>query len=251
MAIYPYLAYLNLNSAGEELYNSIVDGFYSYSIKVTQNLSLNHGNVISDTVARLSQEGNENLPSYVYKLWIGGHKDLVKTCLPKTYEAIFNEDDVVLISKKFKMALKLSVNKDSDGDREVWGDVEDKTSAKVAWQLLPVWTNNRVSFKLKNQDKMMFLKMGLWPDSINDRDVFGSETNEELKHLWNLVPLTVDNKYYFHIVNRQFGLGLKLAETTGALGDRKLWGHNGDLNFEPARFTWSIKQFSTEYKDDV
>ncbi|CAG9788901.1 unnamed protein product [Diatraea saccharalis] len=239
-----YLAYLNINDTISELYDSIVNGNYSYAVKLTQNLSVKNGFAITNVIEKLTQEVNSNLLSYGYKLWSSGERDIVHNYLPHSFSLIFNEgNNVVLINRRYDLALKLDAGKDSNGDRKVWGDSSDKTSRRIVWQMLPIWYNNKVYFKLKNWDCNQFLKMGLYPDDIKDRPVYGDTKHDEMRHTWYLEPVLLGDIRSFFITNRQFSQRLKLAVSADSIGDRQLWGHNGDINKNDlSRFLWDIKK---------
>ncbi|CAH0401031.1 unnamed protein product [Chilo suppressalis] len=242
-----YLAYLNINDAIDELYGNIIDGKYSQAVKLTRNISdtNNHGvfhhGMIAHVVEKLAQEMNPNILSYGYKLWSSGEKEIVKKYLPNSFPLIFDENDVILMDRQYNLALKLDVNIDSAGDRKVWGDSRDKTSRRVIWKVLPIWENSKVHFKLKNLDCNQFLKMGLYPDGIKDRPVYGDNKHDEMRHTWYLDPVFLNGKYSFFIRNRQFGQKLKLAVKEDSYKDRRLWGHYGDINDNDLpRFLWDI-----------
>ncbi|KAL0901077.1 hypothetical protein ABMA27_006399 [Loxostege sticticalis] len=223
----------------EELYKNIVQAKYSDAVNVTKDISSRgHGDIITSVVNRLAQEGNRNLLSYVYQLWLSGQNDILQHT-PKPIQAIFSEW-VILKQKKFGLPLKMDVKTDSDGDRVVWGDASDKRSLRVNWKLIPFWENNCVFFHAQNMEHNMFLKLEVKPDSIGDRGAFGSTDSGTTRHDWILEPVVIDGEVFFYIVNREYNQGLKLAMSTDSLGDRKLWGHNGDFHREPSHFAWSI-----------
>ncbi|XP_063829138.1 microvitellogenin-like [Ostrinia nubilalis] len=236
-----HIAYLNGTEITQELYKSIVQGSYSHAVKTTKYIiDNNHAAYITSVVEKLAQEGNRNLLSYVYQLWISGERRAVENHMPTVFKRIF-DDNVTLVQKEYGQALKLGVNIDGDGDRTAWGDSKDVTSDRVQWKLLPVWENNQVFFKIKNIDYNMFLKLEIYEDQIGDRGAFGSSGDGTQRHIWILEPVVIDGFMFFYIINRQFSQGLKLQMSADSMGDRKLWGHNGNIHQDPSHYAWAIK----------
>lgn len=153
---------------------------------------------------------------------------------------------MVLINKKYGLALKLAAYTDNDGDREVWGDSKDIISKRVVWKLVPFWEDNRVFFKIMNIDCNMYLKLGLMADNEGDRGAFGAGTTEDggdAIYAWLLEPFEKDGEIQFRIINRLYSQGLKLAVAEDSMKDRRLFGHKGDIYKDDKRFSWYIRKY--------
>ncbi|XP_026735477.1 LOW QUALITY PROTEIN: microvitellogenin-like [Trichoplusia ni] len=178
---------------------------------------------------------------YAYNLWNKGAKEIVTKYFPVPFKHIFNEDHVDYVDKKYNQALKLDLKTDQINDRLAFGDSTDKSSKKVSWQIIPVWENNELTFKLYNVEHDMFIKLDANVDNLGTDGLGGSTNSNESRHRFTLEPFIVDDKLVFVIINYRYGQGLKLDANANAEGDRLLWGHNGDARANYDRFKWIIE----------
>ncbi|KAJ0179154.1 hypothetical protein K1T71_004866 [Dendrolimus kikuchii] len=237
-------AYLNLTAFNDELYYNITSAKYDDAIKICQELSkANYQNVIVAVVDRLLQGDNAKTMTFAYKLWVGGSQDIVTKCFPSEFDIILRSENVKIISHYYDQALKLDANVDMYNDRLGWGDSKDKTSHRVSWKFLPLEDDNRVAFKIQNNEHTMFLKLDVNYDSYGDRKCWGSNNSNEQRHKWFLEPQRFNNKIVFFIVNREYQQGLKLDAHVDIYGDRLLWGNNTNNNItgNPNYFSWLIQ----------
>lgn len=235
-----YIAFLNVSSLRDELYEKVTKGSYDNAVNITQSMKIKNGETINEIVTKLIGAGSRNIMAYAYKLWHADAKDVVRNYFPTSFRLIFNEDNVKIINKQYYLALKLDANKDSYNDRLAWGDSSDKTSKRVSWNIIPVWDANSVTFKLYNVDCDMYLKLDYNEDNIGDRKAWGSNNSGEVRHRYYLEPVMKNETLAFFIINCQFQQGLKLDMHVDSIGDRLLWGHNGTVYNNDERFRWII-----------
>ena len=226
----------------EELYNDVVDGKYDNAVKTAKSLGAPAGFLIKGIVTRLISSVPRNVMSFAYKLWNGDAKDIVRKYFPDAFQHIMGEDDVTIVNQEYQLPLKLDVKTDRDNDRLAWGDNRRiLTCHRVSWNLIPCWTGSKVVFKLYNVDCEMYLKLDLRVDSLGDRQVWGSSYSGEDRHKYYLEPMIKNDTLVFFIINYEYDQGLKLDVDMDSLGDRLLWGHNGNVYTDRERFRWIIE----------
>ncbi|XP_075990942.1 microvitellogenin-like [Anticarsia gemmatalis] len=243
-----HLAFLNVTTAKSELSKLIINGAYDDAVTLSKNLISDSDGSLSNVVQGLitaDSTTNTKLMAYAYKLWNNGAKDIVRNHFPDQFKLIFGQENVTICNKGYLQALKLSAAVDSSNRRSVWGDNDDMKSKRVCWQLIPVWLNNSVTFKLYNVDCDMYLELDVNADSDGDRNTWGSKNSAEESLKYYLEPIIKDGEIQFYIVNSQYRQGLKLAINADSEGDRRLYGHNGDIYNGEGRFRWAIAAWSS------
>lgn len=196
---------------------------------------------IANTIESLLSAEPEHVINFACALWITGENHIVKTFFPKEFELLFNGDKVRIVNQKYNLPLKLGLDVDDDGDRALWGNAINVHDERLEWIFYLSWCNDRVVFKIKNLEREMYLKLNYKVDNIGDRAVWGNNLKISQNRLtWSLVPVWKNKTMHFHIINKEFGLGLKLAVATDNLNDRRAYGHAGTLAKDPERFMWRI-----------
>ncbi|CAH0596380.1 unnamed protein product [Chrysodeixis includens] len=237
-----FMAFVNVDSLEEEIFQFVKNGKYDNARKLTIGLDKDNKNeVITKAIKKLVDTSTSNIMAYSYNLWNNGAKEIVTKYLPSSFKHIFNEDHVTITDKKYNQALKLDAKTDKINDRLAMGDAFDRSKKKVSWQILPIWENNELTFKLYNVEYHMYVKLDANVDNLGDRLAWGSTNSNETRHRFTLEPSIVDDKLVFVIINCRYGQGLKLDANANADGDRLLWGHNGDARANYDRFKWIVE----------
>lgn len=225
----------------EQLYNNVIVGDYTNAVAQTRDLANEQKfDVIEDVVTRLLRDAKRNVIEYAYQLWINGLDATVKQHFPIQFRLIIDGNFVKFINRRDGLALKLAIDTDGDGDRLSYGDAHDKTSHRVSWKMIPVWDNNRVYFKILNTHRNQYLKLEVSSDGAGDHKAFGSDESDTYRHQWYLYPVKYENDVLFYVFNREYSQALKLGRDVDSMGDRMLWGHNGNVLGNPEIFGWFI-----------
>nr|AXY55009.1 microvitellogenin [Maruca vitrata] len=231
----------NPNDSKVILRNYVLNSKFNDAVRLCKEFSFsNYSNTINDVVTELILQKNRKVMDFAYRLWNDGGQRVVAKYFPKIFEKVMNEKDVKIISKIRSQALKLAVDMDRDRDRMAWGDVSDKSSQRVKWRFMPIWRDGSVTFKLMNVDCGMFLKLAAYTDSYKDREAWGAFGSSTNRHCWYLDPVMLNGELLFFVVNKEYGLGLKLDANPDSAGDRQLWGHNSSVHNDPEYFGWRI-----------
>ncbi|KAG6463355.1 microvitellogenin-like [Manduca sexta] len=239
-----YRAYVNAKEMENQLYEAVTGWSFDTAVKISQSLKESGGgSTIVDVVNKLLQQGIRATTPFAYKLWNSGEKEIVNNYFPDAFKLIFNGDNIKIVSNYYNMALKLDANVDYYNDRLGWGDKSDHSSNRVSWTLLPIWENNNVIFKIRNNEHSMFLKLDVNVDSYGDRKCWGSNSSNELRHTWKLEPVKLQGNVVFFIVNCEYDQALKLDANVDSYGDRLLWGNNGNVVNNPRYFGWLVQSW--------
>lgn len=242
-----HMAFLNIDSLKEEILHFVQNSKYDNARKLTIGLDDDNKNeVITKAIKKMIDTRTNNIMEFAYNLWNNGAKEIVTKYFPAPFLHIFNEDHVTIVDKKYNQALKLDLKTDQINDRLAFGDSTDKSSKNVSWQIIPVWENNELTFKLYNVEHHMFIKLDANVDNLGDRRAWGSTNSNESRHRFTLEPFIVDDKLVFVIINYRYGQGLKLDANAKSEGDRLLWGHNGDARANYDRFKWIIEAWKND-----
>lgn len=231
-----------MGSLEDELFQSLKNGKFNNARNLTKDLDNDNNNeVITKAIKKLIDTNVNDVMGYAYNLWNNGCKEIVSKYFPVSFKHIFNEDHVTIVNKEYNQALKLDPLTDKDNDRLALGDDSYISTEKVSWQIIPVWENNEVTFKLYNVKYNMFLKLDVNVDYYGDRQAWGSTNSNEPRHRFVLEPSIVDDKLVFVIINYEYKQGLKLGLNPNSEGDRLLWGHHGDARGNHDRFKWIVE----------
>ena len=231
-------------SALDQLYDDVVVGDYPSAVARTRYFeNENKGEIIEEVVTRLLRDAKRNIVEYAYQLWKENLKETVKQRFPVQFRLILDGNYVKFINKRDGLALKLAYAVDDVGDRLAYGDVQDKTSERISWTVIPEWENNRVHFKMLYTQRNQYLKLAIAKDSIGDHEAYGANEDDTYRHQWYFHPVKYEHDVLFYIFNREFGQALKLGRDVDSDGDRVLWGHNGNVLGSPELFGWFIAPF--------
>ncbi|XP_021207210.1 microvitellogenin [Bombyx mori] len=225
----------------DNLYSSVITGDIDKAVVQTLALNLlSKGAIIEDVIARLIRDKKRNIFDYAYKLWNGEGKDVVKQHFPMQFRLIFAENHVKIINKRDNLAIKLSTEVDHQNDRSAFGDANEKTTDNVGWRFVHLWENNKVYFKIVSVARNQFLKLGTDADEAGDHIAYGADVANTFRHQWYLQPAKYEDDLLFLIYNREFNQVLKLGRVVDNMGDRRLYGHNGDVSGSPELFGFFI-----------
>lgn len=231
-----YRGYLNVTDLGNELYNNVVDGKIEIAVSITNILKDNENeSKIVEIVNKLLVDKKKNFMEFAYNLW-NNNRDVIKNYFPVAFKLIFNKDFVKIINKKNLFALRLDENVDSNQERIVIGDGEDKESVKVRWELLSVYESNSLYFKIMDMEHGTLLKLA---DNEGDKKAKASSLDDSKTH-WLLEPIKVDDDILFYIINKEYNQGLKFDDKTNEHGYKQLLGHNGSVTGHPEIYGWFI-----------
>lgn len=232
-----YRAYLNVTDLGEELYNNVLDGKIENAVNIAMILKNNeNGSKIVEIVNRLLENEKKNIMEYAYNLWNTDKRDVITNYFPLAFKLILNKDFVKIINKDNLFTLKLDENEDSSQERTVLGDGKDKASVKVRWEVISVYENNCLYFKIMDMEHGTLLKLA---DNEGDKIAKASSVDDS-KSQWLLKPIKVDDDILFYIINKQYIQGLKLGDKTDEHGNKQLLGHNGSVSGHPELYGWFI-----------
>lgn len=229
-----------LEEYSEELYNAIVSNSFIDALAMTNSFDRH---ILTKTIEKLLQDNIDNVVQYAFRLWISNHKDVVIENFPQPFKLIFNEDDVKLINTKYNLPLKMDVKVDYYGDRLIWGDGIPSNEYRHRWRIEPIFMNDRVSFTIKNIERMMYMKLSNHPNHTGERQAWGDAINVSIDRLtWTLEPIYGEDHLDFFIVNEQHKQGIKLASKVDKYNDRELLGHNGQHRYDSDRsnLRWKI-----------
>ena len=214
----------------EELYNNVMVGDIASAVAKSKELQKQgKGDVIADAVNKLIKNSQRNTMEYAYQLWSLEARDIVKERFPIQFRMMLGENSIKMINKRDNLAMKLGVAADSDGDRVAYGAADDKTSDRVAWKFVPLSEDNRVYFKIMNVQRSQFLKLGTDTDNDGEHKAYASSGADSFRHQWYLQPAKADGNLVFYIFNREYNHALKLSRAIDSMGDRQVWGHNGNV----------------------
>ncbi|KPJ10718.1 Microvitellogenin [Papilio machaon] len=237
-----FRAYLNFPDLCNYLYKNVVDGNYENAILKSKIINESgNGSLIFDVITKLLVEGNKNIMTYAYQLWHLNCKDIVTNYFPLAFQTILKEEYVVILNKKYNLALKLDAHTDSYNDRLAWGDGRDKTSERVKWKFAPVLKDDCILFKIMNKEHGLFLKLDVKPNKVGDRPAWGGKNTSEERFEWILNPIMINYDLMFLIINKKYDQGLKMDSNMDEYHDRLLWGHNGSVLSNPEEYGWYIQ----------
>ena len=236
-----YVSFVNTRVILDELYNKVVDGRYDAAVSMVKYFQVAAGHLMNETILRLVNSAPRQLMSFSYKLWQSESQDIVRNHFPKSFRDILSLGPVTVVNNRYLQPLKLDSNTNSENERLAWGDNSKVlTSQNVSWQVLPVWNNNRVTFRLHNIQRNYSLKLDSKVEKSGDRQAWGTSNSNEDSHRYYLEPMYKNDTLVFLIINYQYAQGLKLDESASSNGDRALLGHNGSVLREDERFRWTI-----------
>lgn len=237
-----FRAYLNLSDLSNYLYKNVVDGNYVDAILKSKKIDESgNSSLIFDVITKLLVEGNKNVMTYAYQLWHSNCMDIVTKYFPLVFQTILKEEHVVILNKKFNLALKLDYGTNSDENRLAWGDSKDKTSERVKWKFVPVLKGDCVVFKIRNYEHGLFLKLDSITNNVGDRQAWGSKDTSEERFEWYLNPIMVNYVLMFLLINKEYNQGIILDSNLDVFNDRLLWGHNGEVLKTPEEYGWYIQ----------
>ena len=240
----------NLSVLKETLYNDVVNGNYENAVNISKSV----GEDVSKIVIKLIRSAPQKVMTYAYKLWQAGGQDLVRKYFPTPFQYIINADAVTIANQLYDMPLKLDYRTGPKNDwRVIWGSTNKlpRNSIRLSWRVLASWEGDKLTFRLYNDDKKMFLRMDDTVDYAGDRECWATIINEEdadnNRYKYNLEPVIgKDDNVVFIILNLQHNIqGLKLEVKVDEDGDRRLYGHNGNIYDDNKRFRWVIAPWSS------
>ncbi|XP_030026115.1 microvitellogenin isoform X1 [Manduca sexta] len=228
----------------DDIYNNVVIGDIDGAVAKSKELQKQgKGDIITEAVNRLIRDSQRNTMEYAYQLWSLEARDIVKERFPIQFRMMLGEHSIKLINKRDNLAMKLGVATDNSGDRIAYGAADDKTSDRVAWKFVPLSEDKRVYFKILNVQRGQYLKLGVETDSDGEHMAYASSGADTFRHQWYLQPAKADGNLVFFIVNREYNHALKLGRSVDSMGDRQVWGHNGNVIGNPELFGWSVVAF--------
>ncbi|XP_049872746.1 uncharacterized protein LOC126371477 [Pectinophora gossypiella] len=203
---YSFRAYVPFNKLCDELYQLVNDEKYTEAVRLSKSL-LKHKNdlVLPVVILRLIEDANDRIMSYTYKLWDNDAKNIVNLYFPSSFKKVFNEEEVKIVYKK-SGALSLASTK-TDLDRFLYTDCTHNDSAELIWSFIPVWRNNKISFKIKNEVYNMYIKLQYNADLYGDRIAWGATSKyfQQVRFRWYLVPLfDMEGNIQFCIRNSEY-----------------------------------------------
>ncbi|KAG6451520.1 hypothetical protein O3G_MSEX007209 [Manduca sexta] len=213
-------------SDADALYNNVVVGDYENAVWDSKQLyRRGRGSVISEAVEKLVKDSIRHTMEYAYKLWTLEGSDIVKERFPIQFRIILGDNPVKIINKRDNLAIKLGAQTDDAGDRIAYGDKDDKNSDNVSWRFVPIYEDKKVFFKIVNNKRHQYLKLGTAADDAGDHSVYGASGTHSYRLHWYLQPASLDGEVLFYIFNREYRQSLKLSRAVDDMGDRTVYSH--------------------------
>ncbi|XP_028029525.1 microvitellogenin-like [Bombyx mandarina] len=217
----------------------MISAFFHCSDGHFFNLSHRHDFIIMNVINRLIDDGKSQIFDYAYKLTASSGTFIVRALFPVEIRMHENLLFVKIISYQYNYALKYGLGEDFDGDRTAYGDPDTSTRFRVTWKFIPYWIGDRLYFKIRPIDLVLFLKLGNSRDRSGDHGVYGSTNHDSDRHLWYVQPVRHHGKLLFYIINKEYDKLLKLGQSRDSDGDRTAYGHS-TRDFNPDKFAWYI-----------
>ena len=234
----------------ETLYNDVLKGEYDSAVKISRSV----GETVSEIVTKLISSAPRNVMTYAYKLWHAGCQDIVRKHFPMPIPYIINEDVVTIANQQYDMALKLDHRTGpNNNDRVIWGDATGlpRTSVRLSWKFFSMWDGGKLTYTLYNVEYNMCIRTIDTVDYVGDRECWGSTMYEEdsadTRYKFILEPVMGDDGDLVFIMINLYRdkQGMKLEVKTDEDGDRRFWGHNGNIYEGNKRFRWVITPWSS------
>ncbi|XP_075981275.1 microvitellogenin-like [Anticarsia gemmatalis] len=242
-----YSAFVGLATAKDHLLKYINDEKFDFAARLTKTLNNNVvGNEAIESVVQTllnaeDLESRERLMKYAWKLNEAQIWSAVKTYFPSEFNLIFSQLETIIINKRYSQAIFLEEKDDNLSMTEGWGDSLDKDSIRVQWRLFPEWWHGKLRFKLYNIYYNMFLCSDTQTDKDGDRRAHGQDPAvTDDRYTYYLEPFIENNYLYFYIINYEYNEGLKLTLDRNRDGNRRLFGHGGDIRAGEDRFKWRL-----------
>ncbi|XP_075985351.1 microvitellogenin-like [Anticarsia gemmatalis] len=212
-----------------QIYDLVNNNMYEAAVNMTIGSGVWLQPLVRIFLTQHSSDGSRKIMRFAYELWNSGAKHFVIMHFPAPFQLILNDETVTIINKGYFQALKV------DGEGVVWGDAYDKETKKVSWKIMPVLSNNSLSFKLYHLDSDTHLSYKPNTEASQDRVA-----------RFHLEPVLRKNRVFFYIVNTVYGQSLEMGRLIDSRGDRRVYGHdlnNDELYGRDQRFKWIISSW--------